>query len=291
MNLALVGNNDGPLTLLRSLQEEELSPVCVGLQKAVPNDLRRRYLTYVSEDRFFGGFNEDKLLKQLSTFRVDRLVNCFCNFKFTRLLKQYEVLNVHLAPLPRYRGRHPLHWALINGETEFGLTIHRMSPEIDAGDILWQQTVGVRPGTSVAELRAQLMRELATGFGTFVRQYQAGAVEPRPNRAEDATYVARRFPADSQLTEWHDRDTIYRKVMALRSEANPAFLRIGERTITIKQAELSRRYYVGRSAPFISRILPDGVEVVCDDGKSVVLRGLDPPEHSLRLNQKLRPLS
>ena len=287
MNLALVGNNDGPLTLLGSLKQPEINPVCVGLQKAVPEDLNSQYLNHVSEDRFFSGFSEDKLLERLALFPINLVVNCFCNFKFTRLLEQYEILNVHLAPLPRYRGRHPLHWALINGETEFGLTIHRMTPEIDAGDILWQRMVAVQPGTSVATLREQLMRELAMGFGTFVQQYQAGAIDPQPNREGDATYVARRFPADSELTEWHDRDTIYRKVMALRSEVNPAFLRVGEQAIPIKQAELSSRYYVGRSVPFISRVLADGIEVVGYDGRSIVLRGLDPRIHSLRLNQRL----
>ena len=290
MNLAIVGNNDGPLTLLRSLRKEGISSVCVGLQKAAPSALKAQYLDYVGEDQFFSEFGEAKLLDNLSSYRIDRLINCFCNFKFTRLLERYEVLNVHLAPLPYYRGRHPLHWALINGETEFGLTIHRMTPEIDAGDILWQRMVDVRPGTSVATLREQLMQELADGFGTFVQWYRQGAIDPLPNREEAATYVARRFPADSELTEWHDRDTIYRKVMALRSEANPAFLRINEQTIPVKQADLSPRYYVGRSTPFVSRVASDGIEVVCRDGKSVVLRGFNPQEHSLRINQKLSSL-
>lgn len=287
MNLALVGNNDGPLTLLESLAQEEMHPVCVGLQKEVPETLQRQYLNHLDRHRFFRRFGEDTLLDKLSSFPVDLLINCFCNFKFTRLLEQYEVLNVHLAPLPRYRGRHPLHWALINGEAKFGLTIHRMTSEIDAGDILWQRMVSVRPGTSVATLREQLMQELANGFGTFVQQYQEGTIAYQPNREEEATYVARRFPADSELTEWHDRDTVYRKVMALRSEANPAFLRVGEQTIPIKQAGLSNRYYVGQSGPFISRMLPDGIEVVCQDGQSIVLQGFAPKECSLGLNQKL----
>lgn len=287
MRLVLVGNNDGPLILLDSLQKEGIQPVGVGLQKPASDTLRLQYHDQLGESEFFSDFDEAALLNRLAPLAPDLLINCFCNFKFTDLLEQYNTLNVHLAPLPRYRGRHPLHWALINGEAEFGVSIHRMTPEIDAGDIMWQRTVRIAPGTSVAELRSQLMNELRRGFGTFVRHYRDGEIRPQPNRDEDATYVARRFPADSELTEWHDRDTIYRKVTALRFEANPAFVRVDEQTIPIKQAEPRDRYYVGVAAPFVSRLLPDGVEVVCNDGKSVALQGFDPKKYAFHLNQRL----
>ena len=286
MKLAMVGNNDGPLALLQALQKEQVTPVCVGLQKSVSPELKAQYLHYVDENRFFTEFDEDALLTRLSPLSIDLLINCFCNFRFKHLLSRYEVLNVHLAPLPRYRGRHPMHWALINGEVEFGVSIHRMTPEIDAGELLWQRMVDVRAGTSVAMLRKQLMKMLTEGFGSFFRHYLNGQVTPLPNRDEDATYVARRFPEDSALTEWHCRDTIYRKVMALRSEAHPAFLCMGEQSVTILRAELSHRRYVGLASPFVSRILPDAIEVVCGDGKSVILQ-CNPRNYQFQLNQKI----
>ncbi len=285
--IALVGNNDGPLMLLQSMQKAHTRPVCVGLQKPVNDDLKAEYLQHVSSEQLLIGFDEAQLAGYLSGFEVKLLVNCFCNFKFTELLDTYETLNVHLAPLPRYRGRHPLPWALIKGEKRFGVSIHRMTAAIDAGDILWQRTVAIEPGTSVAELRTQLMDELGTGFGNFVRQYQQGTLVSQPNREEEATYVARRYPEDSELTEWHHRDTVYRKVMALRSEVHPAFIRIGGQPVVVKQAELSTRYYEGLAAPFVSRLLSDGIEVVCADGYSVILRHFVPQHHGFRLNQRL----
>ena len=48
-------------------------------------------------------------------------------------------VNVHPSLLPKYRGAAPIQWAIINGETETGVTIFRLSPRVDAGDILIQQ--------------------------------------------------------------------------------------------------------------------------------------------------------
>ena len=51
-------------------------------------------------------------------------------------------VNVHPSLLPKYRGAAPIQWAIINGETETGVTIFRLSPRVDAGDILIQQRDG-----------------------------------------------------------------------------------------------------------------------------------------------------
>lgn len=285
--IAVVGNNDGPLVLLRSLQQVGITDVCVGLQKPATPALTQQYQPYVEDDHFFSDFDEAKLLVRLQAFPIDLLINCFCNFKFVKLLEQYPTLNVHLAPLPRYRGRHPLHWALINGESAFGVTIHRMTAEIDGGDIYWQKMVSVDEGMSVPALRKRLAEALEADFGDFLLQYQEQAVVVLPNQNSQATYVARRYPTDSQLTEWHDRDIIYRKVMALREESNPAYLLVEGQTIPVRRAALGEKKYVGLVAPFFCQVLADGVEVVCGDGRTIVLEGFDPKGYLLKLNQRV----
>jgi len=287
MNIAIVGNNDGPLRLVQALREAGISPVAVGLQKSVSADLQQQYSQWTEKATLFEHFAEPALLQRLRGVQVDLLVNCFCNFKFKTLLDMYPVLNVHLAPLPRYRGRHPLHWALINGERSFGATIHRMSREIDAGEILWQKMLPISSGMSVQELREALMQLLQADFGPLMLSYQLDQLTPLPNPDEQATYVARRFPEDSVLNEWHDRDKIYRKVMALRSENNPACLLLNEQTIPVRRAATGNRRYVGFARPFVSQVFADGVEVVCTDGLTVRLLGFDARQCALRMNQTL----
>ena len=287
MRFAIVGNNDGPLTLLRALSETNLQPLAVGLQKNVDTPLRQTYEQYVDPKDLLLDFNQRKLVDRLSDYSVTWVINCFCNFKFTTLLDQYQVLNVHLAPLPRYRGRHPLPWALINGETTFGVTIHQMTEVIDGGDIYWQRQVSVSAGMSVQELRTRLMDQLEAGFGTFLTDLSGDTIIPQPNYDHEATYVARRYPSDSVLVEWHDRDLIVRKVMALRSTANPAFMRIDNQVIKTSQATPGHRRYVGVAAPFVSQVEAERVEVVCQDGQTVWLGTFSSAHSFFQLNQRI----
>ncbi|MDT3723329.1 formyltransferase family protein, partial [Pseudomonas oryzihabitans] len=53
--------------------------------------------------------------------------------------------NLHGSLLPRYRGRAPANWVLVNGETETGVTLHRMVKRADAGAIVAQQRVAIAP--------------------------------------------------------------------------------------------------------------------------------------------------
>ena len=287
MTFAIVGNNDGPLTLLRALSGTGLQPVAVGLQKDVDGALRQDYEQCVASENLLIDFNQRKLIDRLSDYSITWLINCFCNFKFTTLLDCYSVLNVHLAPLPRYRGRHPLPWALINGETTFGVTIHQMTNVIDGGDIYWQRQVPISAGMSVAELRARLMEELEANFGAFLTDFSEGDITPQPNHDRDATYVARRYPADSALTEWYDRDLIVRKVMALRSTANPAVITVDTQAIKVRRATPGQRCYVGVAAPFVSQVEAKRVEVVCQDGQTVWLGVSGTDSSFFQLNQRI----
>ena len=297
MKVALVGNNDGPLILAKSMRAKNKHPVCIGLQKPVSGALRAQYLEFLGEDDFFTDFAESRLLEILKTYDFDILVNCFCNFKFEILLDRYTVLNVHLAPLPKYRGRHPLHWALINGEREFGFTVHTMDADFDAGEIHWQKRVSVVSGMSVEELRNALMKELAAGFGGFLEDYEKGTIEPWSNPNSEASYAPKRKPEDSLLTEWHDRDTIFRKVMALRSGNYPAYFTVNGEKIIVTRAEIEEGMIAANDSAQVGQPIADGVIVeqlhengislLCPDGKRIGLYGFRPEEHHLTKKQKL----
>lgn len=65
-------------------------------------------------------------------------------------------VNVHPSLLPKYRGAAPIQWAIINGETETGVTIFQLSPRVDAGDILIQQKVAIGDDETAGELYERL---------------------------------------------------------------------------------------------------------------------------------------
>ena len=288
MRFGIVGNNDGPLYLLRALQNTAYSPAFVGFQKPIAGELRSTYQEKLKQNVFFEGFDEEELLHKMDSFDIDLLINCFCNFRFSKLLEQsYEVLNVHPSFLPSYRGRHPLQWALINGEKEFGITIHKMIKKYDAGPIYWQKKVPVSLGMSVQELRSLLLQKLQYGFADFLSKYEKGIINPKSHNDTKASYISRRYPEDSKLTEWHDCERIYRKVMALRSEDYPAFIRIDGKKIECIKAKMTDEYCEAPKKPFINALNELWFSVVGKDGRSIWLKSLSGNQQYLSLNQPI----
>jgi UDP-4-amino-4-deoxy-L-arabinose formyltransferase/UDP-glucuronic acid dehydrogenase (UDP-4-keto-hexauronic acid decarboxylating) len=69
---------------------------------------------------------------------------------------QKGAFNLHGSLLPKYRGRAPLNWVLVNGETETGVTLHRMVHRADAGDIVAQQKVAIGADDAALQLHQKL---------------------------------------------------------------------------------------------------------------------------------------
>src|SRR5437763_12480245 len=65
-------------------------------------------------------------------------------------------INVHASLLPKYRGAAPIAWAIYHGDTGTGVTIIRMSVRLDAGDMLAQEAIDIRPGETAGEVEARL---------------------------------------------------------------------------------------------------------------------------------------
>lgn len=99
---------------------------------------------------------------------------------------KYGSVNVHSSLLPKYRGAAPINWAVLNGETETGVTIMYMAKELDAGDIIAQASTAIGPEENAQELTARLA-ELGAGLlsdtirsledGTAVRTPQDGSLQ------------------------------------------------------------------------------------------------------------------
>ena len=65
-------------------------------------------------------------------------------------------INVHSSLLPKYRGSAPINWAILNGESETGVTIQYMAAELDAGDILLTRKTAIDPQEDASQLYARL---------------------------------------------------------------------------------------------------------------------------------------
>ena len=93
-------------------------------------------------------------------------------------------VNVHPSLLPKYRGAAPIQWAIINGETETGVTIFQLSPRVDAGDILVQQRLVIGKDETAGELYERLKMKGAELLIRAIDGMADGSVMPMPQTDE-----------------------------------------------------------------------------------------------------------
>lgn len=114
-------------------------------------------------------------------------------------------INLHASLLPDYRGAAPINWAIINGETETGVTTFYINEKIDTGDIIDQQKVVIPPEMNVGELHDQLM---TIGAGLLVKtidQIAKREIEPRSQNVvsvEKQLHDAPKITKENARIDW-----------------------------------------------------------------------------------------
>lgn len=91
--------------------------------------------------------------------------------------------NLHASLLPKYRGAAPINWAVINGDTETGVTTFFLKHEIDTGDILRQEKIDILPEDNVGAVHDKLMHLGADLTLDTVRHITAGDLRPVPQNS------------------------------------------------------------------------------------------------------------
>jgi methionyl-tRNA formyltransferase len=110
-------------------------------------------------------------------------------------------VNFHASLLPEYRGKHPVFWALREGEKWAGLTIHAMDAGIDTGDILYQVKVRTRRDDSVASLYERIMARSVPLVDQLVVDAAHGCIPRRPQPVSAGSYYSSTCEADFRL-DW-----------------------------------------------------------------------------------------
>jgi methionyl-tRNA formyltransferase len=111
-------------------------------------------------------------------------------------------INVHASLLPKYRGAAPINWAIYHGETETGVTIIRMTTGLDAGDMLAQEAVPIRPDETAGELEARLAPLGARLATDVIANLAVG--ESIPGRPQDRAQVTKapKLTKEHGLIDW-----------------------------------------------------------------------------------------
>ena len=146
--------------------------------------------------------------------------------------------NLHGSLLPKYRGRAPANWVLVNGETETGVTLHRMVKRADAGAILAQQKVTIERSDTGLTLHAKLRDAATTLLRDALPQLAAGKLTETAQDDSQATYFGRRTAADGKLEWKKPAEELFNLVRAVTQPYPGAFCAVGEHKLIVWQAEV-----------------------------------------------------
>ena len=110
-------------------------------------------------------------------------------------------LNLHGSLLPKYRGRAPVNWAILNGELQTGATLHYMVERADAGDIVDQLAVPILQDDDAREVFGKVTAAAEIVLARSLPGLIAGNAPRRPQLIEPGQYFGRRRPEDGRI-DW-----------------------------------------------------------------------------------------
>jgi methionyl-tRNA formyltransferase len=143
---------------------------------------------------------------------VARVASCAPDFLFSfyyrRMLKApllalpaRGALNMHGSLLPKYRGRAPVNWAIIQGETETGATLHYMTEKPDNGDIVGQTAVPILPNDTAREVFDKVVVAAELTLHAALPGLIEGKAPRRPQDLRRGSYFGGRRPEDGTI-DW-----------------------------------------------------------------------------------------
>lgn len=147
-------------------------------------------------------------------------------------------VNLHSALLPAYRGRAPINWVLVNGETKTGVTVHFMADKADAGDIIAQRTIDISIDDDARALTARMAHESAAILEEVIPLLKNGKAPRAPQDESKATVMGKRTPADGLLNFTKSATELRNLVRAVTHPWPGAFTFAGTRKIMVWRARV-----------------------------------------------------
>ncbi len=108
-------------------------------------------------------------------------------------------MNIHGSLLPKYRGAAPIHWAVINGETETGVSSFLLKHEIDTGDILFQAKTPISEDDTTGDVYERLMHLGARLAIKSVQTIETGDFRCEPQDQDKVTHAPKIYHEDCKI--------------------------------------------------------------------------------------------
>ena len=199
------------------------------------------------------------LIPQLQTLAPDYIFSFYYRHMIPAQIlacAKIAALNMHGSLLPKYRGRAPVNWAILHGETETGATLHIMEEKPDAGDIVGQSAVIIGSDETATEVFAKVSEAAVKVIHEALPALLQGKVLRKPNDLQKGSYFGGRKPADGQIHWNQTAKQVHDLVRAVAPPYPGAFTDHNGKTMIVARTSLK--------GPFPSKLnLGDlGIQVV-----------------------------
>jgi len=171
-------------------------------------------------------------------------------------------VNLHASLLPRFRGRAPINWVLVEGETETGVTLHEMTDAPDAGPILGQRSFAIDRDDTALSLTGKACVATRDLLGDLLPKIASGTAPRTPQDERHATVMPARRPEDGLIDWSQDAERIRNLVRAVTRPWPGAFTHVGDRRFLVWQAET----VAGESGEPGEVLSTDPLVVACGSG-------------------------
>lgn len=191
-------------------------------------------------------------------------------------------LNLHGSYLPQYRGRCPVNWVLVNGETETGVTLHYMVEKPDAGDIVAQRRVPIAFADTALTLYGKLTEAAGAVFADALPLLAAGIAPRTPMDLARGSYYGGRRPADGRFQWDWPALRIYNLVRAVTHPYPGAFVSTPDGDLFVWWARPVPAPASAKAAPgTVVALTPDGPVVLTGQDCLLLLQVEAPPQPEL----------
>ena len=177
-------------------------------------------------------------------------------------------LNMHGSLLPRYRGRVPVNWAILRGESETGATLHYMTAKPDRGAIVDQQSIPILPDDTALDVFRKVTVAAEIVLHRSLPSLVAGTAPAREQDQSQASYFGGRRPEDGRIDWRAPARSIHDLVRAVAPPYPGAFFGFGGRTVNVWRTVIDPQDGVGPARP---ELQANGAEVRvrCADGMTL----------------------
>ena len=186
-------------------------------------------------------------------------------------IPKYGIINVHSSLLPKYRGASPIHSAILNGDTETGVSIMYIEEELDAGDVILKEYCEISEEDTLGTLHDRLKELGAIGLGKALKLIEEEKVQAEK---QDETKVSFVKPITKEQTRinWNDaKEVIYNQIRGLNPFPGAhTFTETGE-NVKIYKSEKIYKEYEGENGAIVEIINKKGPVVKTSNGGIILL--------------------